>query len=63
MTRSSPQSAENPEGFPKFLDWMDEIESRTAAAKPTEFPLSEPDLEVIRAIYERMKQCEQEAME
>ena len=47
----------------KFLDWMDEIESRTAAAKPTEFPLSEPDLEVIRAIYERMKQCEQEAME
>src|SRR6266516_1698725 len=24
----------------KFLDWMDEIESRAAAAKPTQFPLS-----------------------
>jgi adenylosuccinate synthase len=41
-----------------FLDWMDEIESRAAAAKPAQFPLSEPDIEVIRAVYERMKQCE-----
>ncbi len=44
----------------KFLDWMDEIESRAAAAKPAQFPLSEPDVEVIRAIYERMQQCEPE---
>jgi hypothetical protein len=42
----------------KFLDWIDEIETRAAAAKPTQFPLSEPDLEVLRAAYERMKQCE-----
>jgi hypothetical protein len=42
----------------KFLDWMDEIEARAAAARPTQFPLSEPDLEVLRAAYERMKQCE-----
>ena len=41
----------------KFLDWMDEIESRAAAAKPSQFPLSEPDVEVLRAVYERMKQC------
>jgi hypothetical protein len=41
----------------KFLDWMDEIESRTAAARPSQFPLSEPDIEVLRAVYERMKQC------
>jgi hypothetical protein len=41
----------------KFLDWMDEIESRAAAAKPSQFPLSEPDLEVLRAVHERMKQC------
>jgi Family of unknown function (DUF5681) len=41
----------------KFLDWMDEIESRDAAAKPSQFPLSEADKEVIRETYERMKQC------
>ena len=44
----------------KFLDWMDEIESRAAAAKPAQFPLSQPDVEVIRAVYERMKQCKSE---
>jgi hypothetical protein len=47
----------------KFLDWMDEIESRAAAAKPTQFPLSAPDVEVLRAIYERMKQCDPEKPE
>jgi adenylosuccinate synthase len=44
----------------KFLDWMDEIETRAAAVKPTEFPLTAPDIEVLRAAYERMKQCETE---
>jgi hypothetical protein len=39
---------------------MDEIETRAAAARPSQFPLSEPDIEVIRATYERMKQCEPE---
>jgi hypothetical protein len=43
----------------KILDWVDEIETRAAAAKPSEFPLSEPDLEVLRAIYARMKQTEE----
>jgi hypothetical protein len=52
---SGDQSAIN-----KFLDWMDEIESRAAAAKPSQFPLSEPDLEVVRAVHERMKQCNPE---
>jgi hypothetical protein len=41
----------------KFLDWMDEIEARAAAARPTQFPLGEADLEVLRAAYERMKHC------
>jgi hypothetical protein len=41
----------------KFLDWMDEFETRAAAAKPTEFPFSEADLGVLRLIYERMKLC------
>src|SRR5581483_3700549 len=42
----------------KFLNWVDEIETRAAAARPAQFPLSEADLEVLRAVYERMKQCE-----
>ena len=41
----------------QFLEWMDEIEARAAAAKPSQFPLSEADIEVIRATYERMKLC------
>jgi len=41
----------------KFLDWIDKIESRASATKPRQFPLSEADLEVLRAAYERMKQC------
>src|ERR1700720_3025698 len=41
----------------RFLDWIDEIEPRAAAVKPTQFPLDEADVEVLRAAYERMKQC------
>jgi hypothetical protein len=44
----------------RFLDWIDEIETRAASIKPTQFPLSAPDIEVIRAAYERMKQCDPE---
>jgi len=42
----------------KLLDWIDEIETRAANVKPSEFPIGEPDIEVIRAVYERMKQCD-----
>jgi hypothetical protein len=38
----------------RFLDWIDEIESRTAAAIPAEFPFGAEDLEVLREIYRRM---------
>jgi adenylosuccinate synthase len=41
----------------RFLDWVDEIETRAASVKPTQFPLTASDIEVIRAVYERMKQC------
>lgn len=41
----------------RFLDWVDEIETRADAIKPTQFPLSAPDVEVLRATYDRMKQC------
>jgi len=44
----------------QFLDWMDEYEARAAAARPAEFPLSEMDLEVLRAVYERMKKSDPE---
>ena len=44
----------------KFLDWMDEIETRAAAVRPSQFPLSAPDIEVLRMAYERMKQCDTE---
>jgi hypothetical protein len=47
----------------RFLDWIDEIETRAAAVKPNQFPLSAPDLGVLRAIYDRMKQCEPEKRE
>ena len=47
----------------RFLDWIDEIETRAAAVKPAQFPLSAPDLEVLREIYDRMKQCEPEKPE
>lgn len=41
----------------RFLDWVDEIETRAAASRPNQFPLSEPDIEVLRVTYERMKRC------
>ena len=44
----------------RFLDWIDEIETRAASVKPSQFPISAPDIEVIRAVYERMEQCDQE---
>jgi hypothetical protein len=40
-----------------FLDWVDEIQVQAAATKPAEFPLSEQDIEVLWAAYERLKQC------
>jgi hypothetical protein len=47
----------------RFLDWVDEIETRAAASRPTQFPLTEVDLEVLRATYERMRQCEPKQLE
>jgi len=41
----------------QFLDRIAEVEGRV---RPSEYPLSEPDLEVLRAAYERMQQCEPE---
>jgi hypothetical protein len=40
-----------------FLDWINEIEHRAAAARPAEFPFGPGDLEVVRAIHKRMNEC------
>ena len=39
----------------RFLDWVDEIETRAASVKPSQFPIGASDIEVIRAVYERMQ--------
>ncbi len=39
----------------KFLDWIDQIETRNSAAKPSQFPFSDEDLQVLRVTYERMQ--------
>jgi len=48
----------DPRAMLKFLDWMDEIQRRAAAARPSEFPFTGLDLDVMRAIYARMKACD-----
>jgi hypothetical protein len=63
MQLATKAASGNQAAMVKFLDWIDEIETRAAAAKPSQFPLSEADLEVLRATYQRMKQCEEEPSE
>jgi hypothetical protein len=48
----------DPKAVLKFMDWVDEIETRATNSKPTETPISETDLKVLQAIHERMKLCE-----
>jgi hypothetical protein len=48
----------DPKSMAQFLDWIDEIEARTAAAKPAQFPFTPADLEVLRVVYERMQLCQ-----
>jgi hypothetical protein len=63
MQLATKAASGNQNAINKFLDWMDEIETRAQTARPVQFPLSEPDIEVIRATYERMKQCEEDNQE
>ena len=37
-----------------FLDWIDKMETRQAAARPVQYPLSDADIQVIRAVYARL---------
>jgi hypothetical protein len=39
----------------KFIDLIAEIEARAEAARPSEYPFSDVDIEVIREIYKRLR--------
>lgn len=45
----------NQRAIAEFLDRIAEIEARAEAARPTEYPLSDADLAVIRTVYDRLK--------
>ena len=60
MQLSTKAASGNQAAMNKFLDWVDDIETRAAAIKPSQFPLSAPDIDVLRVMYERMKQCNPE---
>lgn len=47
----------------KLLDWVDEIEARAAAARPTQYPLSDADTEILKAVYDRMIKISSDAWE
>lgn len=57
MQLATKAASGNQAAMNKFLDWIDEFESRAAAARPREFPLEAADADVIRVVYDRMKQC------
>lgn len=40
-----------------FLDRIDEMERRAEEGRPAQFPLSQPDIEVLHAIYARVQLC------
>jgi hypothetical protein len=48
----------DPAAIGRFLDWVDESETRAAAAKPEQFPFSDADLAVMGEVYKRMQLCE-----
>src|ERR1041384_2567600 len=45
----------DPRAVSQLLDWVDEIEIRAAAARPAQFPFEQADLEVLKAVHDRMK--------
>lgn len=45
----------NDRAIAKLLDWVDEIEARAEATRPSEYPFSDADVRVIREIYTRLR--------
>jgi hypothetical protein len=54
MQLATKAAAGDPKAMLKFLDWVDEIEARAAAARPSQFPVSAADIEVIKAVHDRL---------
>ena len=45
----------NDKAIAKLLDWVDEIEARAEAARPSEYPFNDADAKVIREVYSRLR--------
>jgi hypothetical protein len=56
MQLATKAAAGDPKAMLKFLDWIDEIEARAAAARPSQYPVSAADIEVINAVHDRLWQ-------
>lgn len=54
MQLATRAAAGDPKAMLKFLDWVDEIEARAAAARPSQYPISAVDIEVIKAVHDRL---------
>lgn len=54
MQLATKAAAGDPKAMLKFLDWVDEIEARAAAARPSQYPVSSVDIEVIKAVHDRL---------
>jgi len=54
MQLATKAAAGDPKAMLKFLDWVDEIEARAAAARPSQYPVSPVDIEVIKAVHDRL---------
>lgn len=52
-------AAGEPKATTEFLDWMDKIERRAEAARPSEYPFNDLDKKVIREIYKRLRPYEE----
>ena len=44
-----------PKASTEFLDWVDKIERRAEATRPSEYPFTALDKSVIREIYKRLR--------
>lgn len=51
----------NPKLLLKFLDLIAEIEERAESARPSEYPISDVDIKVIREIYKRLRPYDERA--
>lgn len=56
MQLATKAAAGDPKAMLKFLDWIDEVETRAAAARPSQYPLSDADMAVIKAVHDRLWQ-------